>query len=129
MAESRAPACQPRYKVSRALHVLLAGIPLRQRKKKKKQGYSSPTLALCVPSINDAHFLAVYRDILDWAYYIERLGSAIQKIVTIPAAMQRVSWWVCTQMWIFVEANIGLKEEITKASQNKTARAEINIRR
>jgi DNA polymerase epsilon subunit 1 len=28
--------------------------------------------------------------ILDWNYYIERLGSAIQKIVTIPAAMQGV---------------------------------------
>lgn len=28
------------------------------------------------------------RDILDWNYYIERLGSAIQKIITIPAAMQ-----------------------------------------
>ncbi|XP_035733285.1 DNA polymerase epsilon catalytic subunit 1-like isoform X2 [Vespa mandarinia] len=28
------------------------------------------------------------RQILDWGYYIERLGSAIQKIITIPAAMQ-----------------------------------------
>ncbi|XP_029052112.1 DNA polymerase epsilon catalytic subunit 1 isoform X1 [Osmia bicornis bicornis] len=28
------------------------------------------------------------RDILDWSYYIERLGNAIQKIITIPAAMQ-----------------------------------------
>jgi len=28
------------------------------------------------------------RHILDWNYYIERLGSAIQKIITIPAAMQ-----------------------------------------
>uniref|UniRef100_A0A915L7P5 DNA polymerase epsilon catalytic subunit n=1 Tax=Romanomermis culicivorax TaxID=13658 RepID=A0A915L7P5_ROMCU len=31
------------------------------------------------------------RDILDWPYYIERLGSAIQKIITIPAALQGVS--------------------------------------
>lgn len=31
------------------------------------------------------------RDILDWSYYIERLGSAIQKIITIPAAMQGVN--------------------------------------
>jgi DNA polymerase elongation subunit (family B) len=31
------------------------------------------------------------RDILDWAYYRERLGSAIQKIITIPAAMQHVA--------------------------------------
>lgn len=31
------------------------------------------------------------RDILDWEYYIERLGSAIQKIITIPAAMQKVA--------------------------------------
>ncbi|CAL7943087.1 unnamed protein product [Xylocopa violacea] len=28
------------------------------------------------------------RNILDWNYYIERLGNAIQKIITIPAAMQ-----------------------------------------
>lgn len=30
------------------------------------------------------------RDILDWQYYIERFGSTIQKLVTIPAAMQNV---------------------------------------
>ncbi|XP_064211685.1 DNA polymerase epsilon catalytic subunit 1 isoform X2 [Tribolium castaneum] len=30
------------------------------------------------------------REILDWNYYIERLGGAIQKIITIPAAMQGV---------------------------------------
>ncbi|VDC07978.1 unnamed protein product [Peniophora sp. CBMAI 1063] len=30
------------------------------------------------------------RDILDWNYYIERLGSVIQKLITIPAAMQHV---------------------------------------
>lgn len=28
--------------------------------------------------------------ILDWSYYIERLSSAIQKIITIPAALQQV---------------------------------------
>lgn len=31
------------------------------------------------------------RDVLDWSYYIERLGGTIQKIITIPAAMQGVS--------------------------------------
>ncbi|GLG99117.1 DNA polymerase epsilon catalytic subunit [Gryllus bimaculatus] len=31
------------------------------------------------------------RDVLDWDYYIERLGGTIQKIVTIPAAMQGIS--------------------------------------
>ncbi|KAG7199297.1 hypothetical protein KM043_018152 [Ampulex compressa] len=31
------------------------------------------------------------RQILDWSYYIERLGNAIQKIITIPAAMQGLS--------------------------------------
>lgn len=31
------------------------------------------------------------RTILDWDYYIERLGSVIQKLITIPAAMQKVS--------------------------------------
>jgi DNA polymerase epsilon subunit 1 len=30
------------------------------------------------------------RSILDWNYYIERLGSVIQKLITIPAAMQKV---------------------------------------
>ena len=29
--------------------------------------------------------------ILDWDYYIERLNSAIQKIITIPAALQGVT--------------------------------------
>lgn len=28
------------------------------------------------------------RDILDWEYYIERFGSAVMKIITIPAALQ-----------------------------------------
>ncbi|KAF4531720.1 hypothetical protein B566_EDAN008933 [Ephemera danica] len=31
------------------------------------------------------------RSVLDWNYYIERLGGCIQKIVTIPAAMQGVT--------------------------------------
>ena len=31
------------------------------------------------------------RAILDWNYYIERLGSVIQKLITIPAAMQKVT--------------------------------------
>lgn len=30
------------------------------------------------------------RSILDWSYYIERFGSVIQKLITIPAAMQRI---------------------------------------
>ncbi|KAJ3839862.1 hypothetical protein F5878DRAFT_676722 [Lentinula raphanica] len=30
------------------------------------------------------------RSILDWNYYIERLGSVIQRLITIPAAMQKV---------------------------------------
>lgn len=31
------------------------------------------------------------RDVLDWNYYIERLGGTIQKIITIPAALQGIS--------------------------------------
>ena len=31
------------------------------------------------------------RNLLDWDYYIERLNGCIQKIVTIPAALQGVS--------------------------------------
>ncbi|GCB67401.1 hypothetical protein scyTo_0010241, partial [Scyliorhinus torazame] len=38
------------------------------------------------PSLQDLDI----RLILDWDYYIERLGSAIQKIITIPAALQQV---------------------------------------
>ncbi|GMK56709.1 hypothetical protein CspeluHIS016_0305490 [Cutaneotrichosporon spelunceum] len=30
------------------------------------------------------------RQILDWGYYTERLGSVIQKLITIPAALQKV---------------------------------------
>ncbi len=29
-------------------------------------------------------------DIVDWNYYIERLGGTIQKIITIPAALQSI---------------------------------------
>jgi DNA polymerase epsilon subunit 1 len=31
------------------------------------------------------------RTILDWTYYTERLGSVIQKLITIPAALQKVA--------------------------------------
>ncbi|GAA6009169.1 hypothetical protein JCM11491_005778 [Sporobolomyces phaffii] len=31
------------------------------------------------------------RSILDWDYYIERLGSVVQKLITIPAALQKVA--------------------------------------
>ncbi|XP_057689041.1 DNA polymerase epsilon catalytic subunit A-like isoform X1 [Corythoichthys intestinalis] len=41
---------------------------------------------LKMPSLHDFDI----RSILDWNYYIERLGSAIQKIITIPAALQQV---------------------------------------
>ncbi|KAG7263406.1 hypothetical protein CRUP_007412, partial [Coryphaenoides rupestris] len=41
---------------------------------------------LRMPSLHDLDI----RSILDWSYYIERLGSAIQKIITIPAALQQV---------------------------------------
>lgn len=37
-----------------------------------------------------ANVLMFVVQILDWGYYIERLGSAIQKIITIPAALQQV---------------------------------------
>ncbi|SLM36534.1 dna polymerase epsilon catalytic subunit a [Lasallia pustulata] len=30
------------------------------------------------------------RTVLDWDYYLERLGSVIQKVITIPAALQKV---------------------------------------
>ncbi|CAG5130840.1 unnamed protein product, partial [Candidula unifasciata] len=40
--------------------------------------------------VSDASNLDI-RDILDWGYYVERLGGCIQKIITIPAALQSVS--------------------------------------
>ncbi|KAI9860198.1 MAG: DNA polymerase epsilon catalytic subunit [Trichoglossum hirsutum] len=30
------------------------------------------------------------RNIIDWEYYLERLGSVVQKLITIPAALQKV---------------------------------------
>jgi DNA polymerase epsilon subunit 1 len=39
------------------------------------------------PSLRDFDI----RTILDWGYYIERLGNTIQKLITIPAAMQKAS--------------------------------------
>ncbi|KAJ1982312.1 DNA polymerase epsilon catalytic subunit [Dimargaris xerosporica] len=39
------------------------------------------------PSLQDFDI----RTILDWQYYMERFGSVIQKLITIPAAMQMVS--------------------------------------
>ena len=32
-----------------------------------------------------------FRDVVDWSYYRERLARTIQKIITIPAGMQRIS--------------------------------------
>lgn len=40
----------------------------------------------CHCSPNDVEI----RDILDWQYYKERLASVIQKIISIPAAMQKI---------------------------------------
>lgn len=35
--------------------------------------------------------IADIRDIIDWEYYLERIGSMIQKLIVIPAATQQVS--------------------------------------
>jgi DNA polymerase epsilon subunit 1 len=32
-----------------------------------------------------------FRDVVDWVYYKDRLGRSIQKIITIPAGLQRIS--------------------------------------
>ena len=32
-----------------------------------------------------------FRDVVDWSYYRERLSRTIQKIITIPAGMQRIA--------------------------------------
>lgn len=41
---------------------------------------------LCDNTMGDADI----REVLDWGYYIERLSGAVQKIITIPAAIQGV---------------------------------------
>ncbi|CAM9091188.1 unnamed protein product, partial [Phaeothamnion confervicola] len=41
------------------------------------------------PSMADGDFDV--RAIIDWGYYAERLGKCVQKIITIPAAMQKVT--------------------------------------
>jgi DNA polymerase epsilon subunit 1 len=38
----------------------------------------------------DTNAMPDVRDLVDWDYYTTRLGSAIQKIITIPAALQNV---------------------------------------
>lgn len=39
------------------------------------------------------------RSVLDWDYYLDRLGKCIQKIITIPAAMQKVpESWTCRKL-------------------------------
>lgn len=48
------------------------------------------TYALCTCAGRHAEDAPDVRELVDWAYYKERLGSAIQKIITIPAAMQRI---------------------------------------
>lgn len=40
------------------------------------------------PSLTEADM--DIRSIIDWNYYLERFGSVIQKLITIPAAMQKV---------------------------------------
>jgi len=42
------------------------------------------------------------RDILDWDYYKERFGSAIMKIITIPAALQgsRPRWYLSCNLQV-----------------------------
>ena len=41
------------------------------------------------------------RKVLDWDYYLERLGGTIQKIITIPAALQGT-------IYIIRKHNLGL---------------------
>lgn len=47
-----------------------------------------PPLADCLQGAPDS--MPDVRDLVDWDYYTTRLGSAIQKIITIPAALQKV---------------------------------------
>lgn len=55
-----------------------------------KHSFCFSVWILLVCSLWHYHFCCGPFQILDWTYYIERLGSAIQKIITIPAALQQV---------------------------------------
>ncbi|KAD4583994.1 hypothetical protein E3N88_21595 [Mikania micrantha] len=60
------------------------------------------------------------RSIIDWSYYKQRLSSAIQKIITIPAAMQKVSNPVPRVVhpdWLFKK----VREKEDKMRQRKLA--------
>ncbi|XP_023213231.1 DNA polymerase epsilon catalytic subunit A-like isoform X2 [Centruroides sculpturatus] len=79
------------------------------------------------------------RDILDWEYYIERLGNAIQKIITIPAALQQVSNPVpriAHPVWLhkrLLEKNDNLKQkkisELFKVSEPCPVEKSQNVRK
>ena len=43
------------------------------------------------PTGRDQSQVPDVRALVDWDYYRERLGGAIQKIITIPAAMQHIA--------------------------------------
>lgn len=43
----------------------------------------------CKQRLSSDHKVDI-RLIIDWSYYKQRLSSAIQKVITIPAAMQKV---------------------------------------
>lgn len=60
-----------------------------------KQGAGVEVLLAClIPCLFCLDFFTAQAlpssQILDWDYYIERLSSTIQKIITIPAALQQV---------------------------------------
>lgn len=40
--------------------------------------------------INKQNFSYELRDIIDWDYYIEKLSFVVQKMISIPAALQGV---------------------------------------
>jgi len=74
------------------------------------------------------------RDILDWDYYITRLAGTIRKIVTIPAALQKVSNpvpRVAHPPWLLkrIEQNSGtqLKLQFSKVNRNENQRESHSI--
>ncbi len=61
------------------------------------------------------------RDIVDWNYYRERLGGAIMKIITIPAAMQHVPNPVPRVKhpdWLSKKARVESSSRLGKSSMN-----------
>ena len=57
--------------------------------------YHAPLPLTLALTLSSPLVMTPRRSLVDWDYYTTRLGSAIQKIITIPAAMQKAREGFC----------------------------------